>query len=74
MSINNSLFSMGVVSRTEERYRTEWVSGTGKDATTRQVSEGWFVILDSGMSMHMGAQEPECAPGDTVMLAFKKGR
>lgn len=34
------VLSIGTVARVEERHRTEWVSGLGADAVTREVSPG----------------------------------
>lgn len=56
----------------EQRFRTEWVSGVGKDAKTREVSEGWFVVFaEEPTAMYLGTTETDLKVGDRMQLTLE---
>jgi hypothetical protein len=52
------------VKKVEEHFRSEHVSGSGDSTVTRNISEGWFLTLESGLILPCGAGKPEFEPGD----------
>lgn len=70
----NKVFKMGTVRKIEERFQTEWVSGFGKDAVTKEISIGWFVVMSNGISINFGLNKPDCEPGDDVQVEFRRSK
>jgi hypothetical protein len=59
------------VKKIEERYRTEWVSGQGKDALTREVSEGWYVTFHENLTAIKCETKPVCKVGDKAICTWE---
>lgn len=62
------------VVRVEERFKTEYVSGSGADVVNRQRSLGWFVqFLGSYEMLFLGLEKPDgLETGDTVKITVEK--
>jgi len=65
-------FNMGKVLRVEERFKSTHVRGAGKDAVMGEVSIGHFVLLDNGTSLGFGELVPDCQPGDSLVISFRR--
>ena len=61
----------GIVTKLEERHRTEHVSGFGTDAVMKPVSIGWYIVLDIGIALPCGTGKPEYEVGDRVELSLR---
>lgn len=51
------------VKKVEERYRTRYVSGTGKDAKTEEVSDGWWITFHENLTAVHCVTKPDCEVG-----------
>lgn len=62
------------VVRVEERFTTEYVSGSGVDVVNRQRSLGWFVQFEGSYEMlFLGHEKPDgLATGDAVKITVEK--
>ena len=62
------------VIRVEERFKTEYVSSSGKDVVTNQRSLGWFVQFEGSYEMlFLGHEEPvSLVKGDAVRISVEK--
>jgi len=57
----------------KEVFRKEHVSGAGPEAVFRDVSRGWFLLLeDSYEAIHVGHEKPGLAPGDQIEILIRK--
>jgi len=68
----NVRFVMGAVMKVEERFNTRAVSDAGREAVMEDVSAGWWVTLDTGISLGMGRLQPHCAAGDELIVSFRR--
>lgn len=59
------------VKKIEERYRTEYVGGTGKDAITKEVSEGWYVTFHENLTAIKCETKPVCKVGDKAICTWE---
>ncbi len=58
------------VTKIEERFRKEWISGHGEASITREVSTGWWIVVDCGggaLALHVGAERPDVGVGPAVL-------
>lgn len=57
-----------------ERFRTEWAGGTGPDASTREVSDGWWITFVDSRTAVRCDNKPDVRPGDkaTCTWEFKR--
>lgn len=60
------------VKRVEERFRKVHVSGAGVNAVMRDVSEGWYIVFDSGMTLPCGEGKPEFVAGTPIRHTIEK--
>lgn len=62
------------VKKVEERTRTVCVSGTGKDAVTKEVSDGWWITFTDSLTALRCENKPDCEAGDIAVNTweFKK--
>lgn len=60
------------VKRVEERLRKVHVSGAGVNAVMDSVSEGWFIVFDSGMTLNAGTTMPDFSVGDPIRHTIEK--
>lgn len=51
------------VKKVEERFVTRYVSGTGKDAKTEEVSNGWWITFHENLTAVQCATKPDCEVG-----------
>ena len=54
------------VKRVEERFRYEYFSGSGDNTITTPVSEGWWIIFHSGLTLPCGPSRPDFTEGQSV--------
>lgn len=56
-----------------EIFRKEHVRGAGPEAEFRDVSRGWFAILEGSYeALHLGMEKPELKAGDKIELRIRK--
>ncbi len=65
-------WNVGKVLKVEERFVERCTSGVGKDAVMEDISIGWFVVLDGGLSLGFGKWKPDCQPGENVLVEFRR--
>lgn len=58
--------------RVEERWTQVYKSGTGDKTVFDNVSTGWWITYDLGISMPCGSAKPDFRPGDSVRLTVEK--
>ena len=57
----------------EEKFRQDYVSGTGADTIYNSVSLGWFVLYEGSYeALFAGTEKPDLAVGDTVTIRIRK--
>lgn len=59
------------VKKIEERFRTEWVSGLGKDAVTKEVSDGWWITFHENLTAIRCEKKPDCRVGDKAVNTWE---
>jgi len=59
------------VKKIEERFRTEWVRGQGKDAETKEVSDGWWITFTDSLSAIRCDTKPDCTIGDKAVCTWE---
>ena len=59
------------VAKVEERFNTVWAGGTGKDAKTKEVSDGWWVTFKDNLSAIKCETKPDCKPGDIATCTWE---
>jgi len=63
------------VNKLEQRFRSEWAGGIGKDATYNEICLGWFIHLEGSWEMlYVGYSKPDLNPGDMVRITLEKVR
>jgi hypothetical protein len=62
---------VATVKKIEERHRTEYVGGTGKDATTREVSDGWYITFHENLTAVKCDTKPSCQVGDKAICTWE---
>lgn len=60
-----------IVKLVEERFETKWVSGMGKDAVTKEVSDGWWITFRDSQTAVRCETKPDCKPGDTATCTWE---
>ena len=62
------------VKKVEERFKTRCISGTGKEAVTDEVSDGWWITFSDSLTALRCESKPDCEAGDIAVCTweFKK--
>jgi hypothetical protein len=55
-----------------ERFRSEHLRGSGKDAEFERVSIGWWILFKDDFSVWVGETKPQFAKGDKVTISIEK--
>jgi len=67
-------FNMGTVLRVEPRTQKKHVSGAGNDAVMEDEFIGNFVVMSNGLSLNFGKLLPDCQPGESLIVSFRRGQ
>jgi hypothetical protein len=59
------------VKKVEERMRTEWVEGLGKEAKTKETSDGWWITFTDNLTAVRCESKPDCEPGDRAVCTWE---
>lgn len=55
----------------EERFKTVWAGGHGKDAKTKEVSDGWWVTFTDSPTAIRCETKPDCKVGDIATCTWE---
>lgn len=69
--ISKSYRQVSHVKKVEHRKRTVYVSGSGKDCVTKQVSDGWWVTFTDNPTGVRFDSEPDVQPGDVATCTWE---
>ena len=61
----NKLSAYATIEGVEQRFETEYVSGSGDKTVTREVSRGWYIRIGGSSAVNVGMKQPPSA--------FRKG-
>jgi hypothetical protein len=59
------------VKKVEQRFRTEWAGGHGKDAKTKDVPDGWWITFSDNLTAVRCETKPDCEPGDKAVCTWE---
>lgn len=63
----------GRIKIVEERFATQWVSGTGDKAVTAEVSTGWWIVFEGwNVAIRAGKTKPDFDSGDEIVWMLRK--
>ena len=61
-----------IITNVEEHHTRLHVEGSGEKATFQIVPDGWWITLDSKLTLPVGPTKPDFKPGDHVRLTLEK--
>lgn len=59
------------VKKIEERHRTKYLRGTGKEAETEEVSDGWWITFNENLTAVRCEIKPDCQVGDHAVCTWE---
>lgn len=60
-----------IVKKVEQRTKTEWAGGHGKDATTKEVPDGWWITFIDNPTAVRCETKPDCEMGDHAVCTWE---
>lgn len=57
-----------------ERKVQKHVSGAGPEAVFSSDSAGWYLRINDNLSIYVGMQKPDLAPGDKMVMKLERSQ
>lgn len=57
-----------------ERKVQKHVSGAGDHAVFSSDSAGWYIRIENNLSIYVGMQKPDVAPGDKMVMKLERSQ